>query len=222
MAWLCGIMHPVRAARLDALGIDDGREDAEDRVFLGDGEIVHQRGVRRGEPLLLDELTGLVGDHEGDLARSQPARLITEKHHLAGFGIDLGMRRHRLRAQLAAPVVMALGLERDRIDLIRPPIFLGGEKLAGMPNRGRVRSRTVDALDRGIVRIRISVSAEQRLAALAVGLQPVGHAHIATYSRHGHSRTGNKRSSRRPRSRNHRPGAAEIADRASYDTSAVK
>ena len=46
------LVHPVVAARPDARGIARRRIDREQRVILGDREVVHQRAVRSVEPLL--------------------------------------------------------------------------------------------------------------------------------------------------------------------------
>ena len=67
-AVLVRLPDPVRTAGLDACAVGGRGKHGENHVLFGDGEVVHQRAVRRLEPFLAHELAVGIRHTESDVA----------------------------------------------------------------------------------------------------------------------------------------------------------
>ena len=62
-------------------------------MIFGDDEVVHHAGIGRIEAIEPRHHAGGVDRSEGEGGGQRTRGVIAEEHHLAGHGIDLGMRR---------------------------------------------------------------------------------------------------------------------------------
>ena len=92
-------------------------------MVLGDDEVVHHAGVGRLEAIEPRHHAGCIDGSEGEGGRERSGGVVAEEHHLAGGGIDLGMRGEG-SGDAAVIVAVAAGLERAGLDLGRQMAFL--------------------------------------------------------------------------------------------------
>ena len=120
-------------------------------------------GIGRLELVEARDLAGLVDHAIGHPGRQRHRTdAIAEEHHLAGFGIDLGMGGEAVGG--AGIVEIAARAQRNRIDLQRLVAFFQRQQLAGVPDDVGVGDTAVLAGDGRIGRQRIAERAEQRAA----------------------------------------------------------
>ena len=81
-----------RLAAHRALHAAGDRQDRKQQMIFGDDEIVHHAGVGRLEAIEPRHRAGGIDRSEGEGGGERPGGVVAEEHHLAGDGIDLGMR----------------------------------------------------------------------------------------------------------------------------------
>ena len=64
-------------------------------MIFGDDEVMHHAGIGRLEAIEPRHRAGCIDGSKGEGGGERPAGVIAEEHHLAGDGIDLGMRGER-------------------------------------------------------------------------------------------------------------------------------
>ena len=163
-------MHPVRAARFQAVEVCRGGEHRKHHEALGEAHVVDHAAVGRVEELFRLQFALLVDDEIAHRLRTQARGFIPEREHLARHRVHAHVRSHRFGLELALVVPGTIRLERVRVHAVRATIFLGGQQVAAMEHRRGVRHGPVDSRHGRVVGERIAVAPEQAAARFLLGV----------------------------------------------------
>ena len=146
-------------------------------MAMGERHVVDDADIGHLEAHLVAHLAGPVDGADEEIIRGEARGLVAEGHHLAGERVELRMGGEGLTLPAALEIPGTDGLQRVRIDLVRQPVLLGHEQLAGMNHGGGVGHGAQVGMGgiayRGIIGVGIAVVAVQLVARLAILLQPV-------------------------------------------------
>ena len=117
---LPGVRRLAAHRALHAAG--DG-QDRKQQMIFGDDEVVHHAGIGRFEAIEPRHHARGVDRSEGEGGGQRTRGVVAEEHHLAGDGVDLGMRGEG-SLDGALVVAIAEAVERAGLDLGRQMAFL--------------------------------------------------------------------------------------------------
>ncbi len=135
---------------------------------------MHHRIIRRGKGNLVDQLA--VGGNfvEHAISGAQTGGRVTKRDHVARLGVDLGVGRKGVAAHLALELGEAVGLHRCGVHYQSGGVFLQRIKLTAVDEGVGVGGAAIFASHRRVIRQRVAVGPEQRLARLILQLPLVG------------------------------------------------